>query len=163
MNRKTATDRQGWLWLAVLLLLLVVGLDIGLALRQQPRPAIVPAQVVPKHPTPVATLPLHYRPATSPEAQPSLTLALVVTDAVTGQPVLAEIWAGGSRVAQQQQALDVTLRLVQPGEKWLRLRVEAAGYETWERDLRFQVLYTRRVDLPVQLQPLRARGGNDGA
>jgi hypothetical protein len=117
----------------------------------------------PERPTPLATLPLHYRPATSPEAQPSLTLALVVTDAVTGQPVLAEIWAGGSRVAGQHQALDVTLRLVQPGEKWLRLRVEAVGYETWERDLRFQVLYTRRVDLPVQLQPLRARGGNEGA
>lgn len=159
MKRKTRERDLGRVWLVALVLAAVAaGLGLGLAIQQRPSPAAAPGR-----PTPVATLPLQYQPAASPEAQPVLTLVIVVTDATTGQPVLAEIWAGGSRVAEQSQALDVSLRVVTPGEKWVRLRIEAAGYETWERDMSFKVNYTRRVDLPVQLQPLRSPTGPGGA
>lgn len=159
------------LWMIVLIgLAIMAGLGWGLAISSRSAPAApvlatsAPAGTnIPDRwitATPIATIPLNFRPEASPETQPVLTLEVAVTDAVTGLSVPARIWVNGVKTAEGMANYDIGMRLLEPGEKRIRVRVEAEGYETWEKDISFNVLYSRRVPLLIELQPLN-RPGDD--
>ena len=57
-----------------------------------------------------------------------MTLLVAITDADTGQPVPADIWVNGLKAVENVSSYDISLRLLEPGQKSIRLRVEADGY-----------------------------------
>ena len=175
-NRTRKPDHRNrlptWLWPAVavslLLVVFVAGVLLGQVYSPDPAAPVLIPQATQTHklpqtniPTPHATIPLELVPEKSPEPRPVLTLLVSITDAQTGKPVQADIWVNGLKAVENVTGYDISLRLLEPGQKTLRLRVEADGYEAWENDVRFKILYSRRVPLLIELEPLLPKPDGD--
>lgn len=120
------------------------------------------------NPTPraiTATLPAGTRvtipaPGSGPtEETPVLEIHGTITDAETGQPVVADVQAANVHLD------DVTeFRLVFPlsrsplsrspaGDEAITITVTAPGYKTWSVDLTPHIQRSKRIDAPIKLQP----------
>ena len=73
----------------------------------------------------------------------------------------ATIWVGSKLVAEDTSLHEIEFVETQAvGSKYAALKVEAAGYETWEKVLRFNVDYDRLVPLGVELQRQKPVAGS---
>jgi hypothetical protein len=145
---KSQPPQWGWL-IAFTLVAITAGIALGLSLRSTP----VPAEGNPTI-TPEATIPIQFKPETTPQQQPSITFQINIIDATTGRPVAARIWVAGTLANAGTAKQNVVLNLANTNPKAIAIRVEADGYQTWDKVLRFKVLYDRIVPVDVELQPL---------
>ncbi|MDX1521647.1 MAG: hypothetical protein R3264_08475 [Anaerolineae bacterium] len=144
-----------------------------------PQPAAT-ARVAPSMPTPTPTgeyvaqisadtpldISLDPPPAEStPADDPRLRVRVDIRDAVTEQPVRAEVWLTtivGDESDEQRIRADTSLvefPLPGPDEAdEVFIKVQAPGYRLWIIGLRHQVEFDRVLPLPVLLEPIDDSG-----
>jgi len=94
--------------------------------------------------------------AGTPEAVPTMVLNIRIYDDATGQPMKANIvWIVAEElrpamdVDLQWDAEGVDLRL--PGSVAGWLVISAEGYEPWTLQVRYRILTSRKMDMPVRM------------
>lgn len=118
-------------------------------------PIVLPDTIAPNS---SITIPL--AAAGTPEAAPTMELHIKVYDDLTGQPMKARVaWlvsdelraVGPDDLQWTAEGVDLLL----PGEVSGWLVISAAGYETWTLQVRYRILTSRVMEMPVRMR----RGG----
>jgi hypothetical protein len=130
-----------------------------------PSPTTNQTNVSQPAPTQIPTNDLLYLPLDPggpPEADPFLLVEATIIDAVTHQPVNADLYIVNAAAYREPNPSDLVLRntqhfeikLLAQSDSWFVVR--APGYEEWSLRLHYRLKTSRKLTGPVRLQRLPA-------